>query len=196
MTFKNKVWYSLEEPDKQFCVEWILRGKREVTVKCLVQILRVFVPLNPEIRLKPAFFRQYRIADGIIKQTLCFSDGWKKKAENMPKTAYLRGIRHSNTDRDSYVEYHGISGVFNVIWTELGLIWDLGRHPKRPWNFACFLITDNRMKTTCTSAKALYRNGREPRFTFWCSCWSVDENIKDLNELLLLTTVESGYGSL
>lgn len=50
----------------------------------------------------------------------------------MPETAYLCGIQHSNLDRDSYAEYHGLSGAFNVIWTELGLIWDLGRHPKRP----------------------------------------------------------------
>ena len=53
-----------------FCAE-----KREVTVKFLVQILRDFASSNPDICLKPAFFRQFHIADGIIKQTLYFSDG-------------------------------------------------------------------------------------------------------------------------
>ena len=42
-----------------FCAE-----KREVTVKFLVQILRDFASSNPDICLKPAFFRQFHIADG------------------------------------------------------------------------------------------------------------------------------------
>ena len=41
-----------------FCAE-----KREVTVKFLVQILRDFASSNPDICLKPAFFRQFNIAD-------------------------------------------------------------------------------------------------------------------------------------
>ena len=47
-----------------------MREKSVVTVKCLVQILRVFVPPNPEIGLKPAFFRQYRIADEEVTPAL------------------------------------------------------------------------------------------------------------------------------
>ena len=100
-----------------FCAE-----KREVTVKFLVQILRDFASSNPDICLKPAFFRQFHIADGVIRRIRYLLKG-------MPFSRDFHGFSSSYAGCRGFHPAFKISQIINDLHSislKSGMEWERG----------------------------------------------------------------------